>query len=169
MILSMTMPDNVQIFTKTPSLSKDGSRIVLRSCPHLQAAIESRWRDIVAAHPELTIPEDGVKILVQDLFSELSANPNDRYIKAFWGSLLSSMAIKVTYRLARTTNLYFDDIQFACMASICNIHEFFKFEMNRDRILLPHLKAYAYQKIKCCSYSYLNFQLSTDTSFCLQA
>jgi hypothetical protein len=169
MILSMTMPDRVQIFTKTPSLSKDGSQIVLRSCPHLQMAIESRWRDIVAAHPELTMPEDGVNILVQDLFDQLSANPNDKFIKAFWGSLLLEIAVKVTSHMTRTTDLYFDDVQFACMASICNIHEFFILELDRDRILLPHLKAYAYQKIKCCSYSYLNSQMSAAPGFCLQA
>ncbi len=162
------MPDDVKIFTKTPGLSEDGSRIVLRSCPRLQAAIESRWRDIVATHPDRNMPEDGVKILVQDLLSELSANPHDKYIKAFWGSLLLVMAIKVTCRLARTTDLYFDDIQFACMAGICNIHEFFS-SIDRDRILLPHLKAYAYQKIKYCSYSYLSSQMSVNPGFCLQA
>jgi hypothetical protein len=169
MILSMTMPDDVKIFTKTPGLSEDGSRIVLRSCSRLQSEIESRWQDIVATHPDLNMPEDGVKIMVQDLLSELSANPNDKFIKAFWGSLLLSMAIKVTCRIARTTDLYFDDIQFACMASICNIHEFFSFEIDRDRISLSHLKAYAYQKIKYCSYSYLSSQMSANPGFCLQA
>jgi hypothetical protein len=158
---SVTMPVDVRIFTQTPSLSENGCCIVLRSCPRLQAQIESLWRGIVEEHP-LSRAEEGVKILVRDLFDRLQANPDDRLIKEFWNSFLLSIAIKVTNRMARTTDFYFEDIQFACMSSITNIYEFFSNLDARasDRDLLSVLETYAYAKIKHHSYSCLNCELT---------
>ncbi len=159
---SITIPINVRIFTQTPDLSENGCCVVLRSCPRLQAQIALRWRGIVEAHP-LSSSEEGMKILVRDLFDRLQVNPDDGLIKEFWGSFLLSIAIKLISEIYRNTTLDGDAIQFACMSSITNIHEFFNEIDARasDRDLLSVLKTYAYAKIKHHSYSCLNCKFSS--------
>jgi hypothetical protein len=163
---SVTMPVDVRIFTQTPSLSENGCCIVLRSCPRLQAQIESLWRGIVEEHP-LSRAEEGVKILVRDLFDRLQANPDDRLIKEFWGSFLLSIAMKLISKIYRNTTLDRDAIQFACMSSVTNIHEFFnKLDLSRssNENLLPVLKAYTYAKIKNHIYYCLSGEFSNSSS-----
>jgi hypothetical protein len=109
---SVTMPADVRMFTQTPSLSENGCCIVLHSCPRLQAQIESLWRGIVEGYPMLSSAEEGVKILVRDLFDRLQANPDDRLIKEFWGSFLLSIAMKLISKIYRNTTLDVDDIQY---------------------------------------------------------
>jgi hypothetical protein len=161
MILSMTMPADVQIFTQTPELSENGCCIILRSCPRLRAEIESKWRGIIDVHPMLRSSEEGMKILVRDLFNELQANPDAKCIKEFWGSFLLSIAMKLISKIYRNTTLDYDAIQFTCMSSINNINEFFN-DLDicvSGRDLLSVLEAYAYTKIKHHSYSCLNCEL----------
>jgi hypothetical protein len=161
MILSMTMPDDVQIFTQTPELSENGCCIILRSCPRLRAEIESKWRGIIDVHPMLRSSEEGTKILVRDLFNELQANPDAKCIKEFWGSFLLLIAMKLISKIYRNTTLDCDDIQFACMSSVTNIHEFFNDLDIRasDRDLLFTLETYAYAKIKYHTYSCLKNEI----------
>jgi hypothetical protein len=165
MILSITMPADVQIFTQTPELSENGCCIILRSCPRLRAEIESKWRGIIDVHPMLRSSEEGMKILVRDLFNELQANPDHQFIKEFWGSFLLSIAMKLVSKIYRNTTLDCDAIQFACMSSITNIHEFFnKLDLSHssNENLLPVLKAYTYAKIKNHVYSCLSGELSNS-------
>lgn len=167
MILSMTMPADVQIFTQTPALSENGCCIILRSSPRLQAEMESKWRGIIDVHPMLSSSDEGMKIFVRDLFERLQANPDDRLIKEFWGSFLLSIAVKLMSKIYRNTILDVDDIQFACMSSITNIHEFFnKLDLSRftNKNLLPVPKAYSYAKIKSHVYSCLSGEFSNSSS-----
>jgi hypothetical protein len=167
MILSMTMPADVQIFTQTPELSENGCCIILRSCPRLQAEIESKWRGIIDVHPMLSSSEEGVEILVRDLFNELQANPDRQFIKEFWGSFLLLIAMKLVSKIYRNTTLDCDAIQFACMSSITNINEFFnKLDLSRstNENLLPILKAYSYAKIKNYVYACLSGEFSNSNS-----
>lgn len=167
MILSMTMPANVQIFTQTPELSENGCCIILRSCPRLQAEMESKWRGIIDVHPRLNSSEEGMKILVRDLFNELHANPDAKFIKEFWGSFLLSIAVKLVSEIYGDTILDVYDIQFACLSSITNIHEFFhNIDLTRssDEDLLLVLTAYSYTKIKNHVYSCLSSELSNSNS-----
>jgi hypothetical protein len=114
----------------------------------------------------LSSSEEGVKILVRDLFNELRANPDRQFIKEFWGSFLLSIAMKLVSKIYRNTTLDYDAIQFACMSSITNIHEFFKDLDIRaiDEDLLYVLKAYSYAKIKNHSYSCLSSEFSSSSS-----
>jgi hypothetical protein len=164
---SVTMPVDVRMFTQTPSLSENGCCVVLHSCPRLQTQIELLWRGIVERHPMLNSAEEGVKILVRDLFERLQASPDDRLIKEFWGSFLLSIAMKLISEIYRDTIFDVDDIQFSCMSSVTNIHEFFnKLDLSRssNENLLPVLKAYTYAKIKNHIYSCLSGEFSNSSS-----
>jgi hypothetical protein len=158
---SVIMPVDVRMFTQTPALNENGCCVVLHSCPRLHAQIESLWRGIVEGHPMLNSAEEGVKILVRDLFERLQANPDDQLIKEFWGSFLLLIATKLISKIYRSTTLDCDAIQFACMSSITNINEFFN-DLDRasDQDLLSVLETYAYTKIKHHSYSCLNCDLT---------
>jgi hypothetical protein len=164
---SVIMPVDVRMFTQTPSLSENGCYIVLRSCPRLQAQIESLLRGIVGGHPMLNSAEEGVKILVRDLFDRLQANPEERLIKEFWGSFLLSIAMKLISEIYRDTIFDVDDIQSACINRVTNIHEFFnKLDLSRssNENLLPILKVYTYAKIKNHIYFCLSGEFSNSSS-----
>jgi hypothetical protein len=81
MTLNQTPPDELRIFSKRHHINPDGSQMSMRLDPNLQAAIANRWQDIVREHPGLIASDDGVGILVRNLFEQLQAKSMKRSIE----------------------------------------------------------------------------------------
>jgi hypothetical protein len=81
MTLNQTPPNELRIFIRQPRINQNGSQMFMVLDPLLEAAIASRWQDIVSQYPGLIASDDGVGILVRDLFEQLQANLMNRKIE----------------------------------------------------------------------------------------
>jgi hypothetical protein len=86
MTLNPTLPDELQIFTKTLHFDKSdkNGRIIMRSDPRLQSGINARWQGIVTAYPNLIVTDDVIGKLVRELFKEIQSTNGILRVNFYW-------------------------------------------------------------------------------------